>query len=96
VIQTRLWITNNIFDRGQADWGGYLYFDLLFSIVSENNTFQNGLAQQLLGTNKIGTGSTLVITGVINRTVSEYIGYRNKYLKGLSESQGLFKNLINL
>ena len=96
MIQTRLWIINNFFDQGQGILGGYLNFELFFSIVSENNTFQNGLAKEFYNSSGIATGSSLVLTGVINRTVSDYFGRNNKYLAGWSESKGFLLKLVNL
>ena len=75
----------NCFEAGQATWGAFLDFELFYLILAENNVFLNGAGVSRTG---VGTGSTVVMTGCTNFSMSSYFGTNNMYLNGFSENKG--------
>ena len=80
-------IKNNFFEKGSAVWGGFLDFELFYSVVAENNVFLSGLVDSLV--DNLGIASTLVLSGNTNISLSEYFGINNKYLNGISRSNSI-------
>lgn len=91
---------NNLFNKCRAIWGACFDIELYYYVRSENNIFQGGISKQYaydyVGEPGIGSGSALMLLGIINETESQYIGYNNQYLDNYSENMGKFKRKIYL
>ena len=86
-FNTTITISDNVFERGMADWGAFFSFEVCFSVYAENNIFLYGTAKSYFGTG-VGSGAIMVLTGISDFRYSVFIGSANKYMFGWGENRG--------
>jgi len=88
-FNTSVWIINNVFEKGLADWGGALDLESSFAVYVSNNLFLDGVAKSYFG-NGIGTGSVMIMSAGTDSRYSTYVGNNNTYMSGWGENKGLY------
>lgn len=82
-----IYLLNNVFEDGYADWGGFLCFEQIIFAIVENNIFINGIAKSYFG-NGFGTGGVLIMSGNVDLSNTKFLGRNNLYCDSWTENKG--------